>query len=701
MRRAYKLGRQCEEPNASGRQALARVAKGLHPWQARDKATGREVKRGTLRGERAFDDVAGVWLEASVGTVVTSSSGRGFRKYTGTAGVAIKHKNDPKGRRGELSGHLKGDTVDEGTDGVDVSEVRAFGNEDGQGPCFEEPPFWQGNEMEDTEADVFGHGGDLDQPTEDPPPPPIDLAATDHGVRRLAAEIGEGDEESQGPRVKRGKSWRCTVIRGTTEADRVRHVADVWIDGDGQCVKYRGDGTRTEVLHDIAGTDLGKKRGSYAIVIPEANTRLVFCGTREVDEFLGEWARRAVDGGEGSGMGAAQVHGGDDERAIARFRATRARERVEHLRARVLAREAARTERDTQGEAGPGKVTEPVPMIPAPATPRLQPNEERGTLDLTREYGDGCGCRGRRHEACARKVRPRQDDAGGGKDGDADDGDEHAEQDATDIRARPRYRPPPVDRGIRIGEGTGQGDVGLRAPNGPCIHHDLHNHHQGGSGTRDREPSTETVTEIAHRRRGNHLDGSADVLTGTRKKGWDEGRCEEEEEGGKEDHGQLKEEGGGRHKDNEQEQEEDGKEEDDEGRTSGGEGTRRRIHLIQPHHHRHHDHSSPGDPIGARRTGSRRRLEGSNGHTAHPPEARNRSEVAQGPDRGRQPRHRLCGKLKQRPQRQQQDQQQQQHGNYGPAVRKRQREDGLTNCPPAASPPPQSVMAMGNGGRRK
>ncbi len=253
--------------------------------------------------------------------------------------------------------------------------------------------------------------------------------------------------------MKRGKSWRCTVIRGATEAERDRQRADVWIDGDDQCIKYRGDDARTEILHGLGGTELGKKRGSYAIVIPEADTRLVFCGTREVGEFLGEWARRAVGGGEESGAGTAQSHGGDDDGAVAQFRAARARQRVESLRARVMAKEAARAEKGTHGEAGPERDTEPGLMVPAPVTPNLQPDGERGTLALTRDYGGGCGCRGRRHEACARKVRPRQEDTGDDEGGDAGGGSQRGEQCAVGLLVRPRVSPPPVECGVRIGGG--------------------------------------------------------------------------------------------------------------------------------------------------------------------------------------------------------------------------------------------------------
>ncbi len=90
LRRAYKLGRRCEEPNASGRQALKRVAKGLHPWRAKDRRTGKECRREEIGGERAFDAETGGWIESVAGIDTVHSTGRRLRHNA--CGVAVKHK---------------------------------------------------------------------------------------------------------------------------------------------------------------------------------------------------------------------------------------------------------------------------------------------------------------------------------------------------------------------------------------------------------------------------------------------------------------------------------------------------------------------------------------------------------------------------------------------------------------------------------
>ncbi len=47
-RRAQLLARPCAPPTASGRAALRRIAKGQHPWRAKDKTTGSECPRSRL-----------------------------------------------------------------------------------------------------------------------------------------------------------------------------------------------------------------------------------------------------------------------------------------------------------------------------------------------------------------------------------------------------------------------------------------------------------------------------------------------------------------------------------------------------------------------------------------------------------------------------------------------------------------------------
>ncbi len=95
LRRGYKLKKQCEGPNASGKQALTRIAKGLHPWQKRDARTGTEIRRTRLEGERVFDEATGGWIDMSNGAPTVHSSGRGLRRNR--HGIIIKSKSGAGG----------------------------------------------------------------------------------------------------------------------------------------------------------------------------------------------------------------------------------------------------------------------------------------------------------------------------------------------------------------------------------------------------------------------------------------------------------------------------------------------------------------------------------------------------------------------------------------------------------------------------
>ncbi len=52
-RRTYRLAKACQPPTAAGRQALARIARGEHPWRAKDRRSGREKPRGRVSSTRA------------------------------------------------------------------------------------------------------------------------------------------------------------------------------------------------------------------------------------------------------------------------------------------------------------------------------------------------------------------------------------------------------------------------------------------------------------------------------------------------------------------------------------------------------------------------------------------------------------------------------------------------------------------------
>ncbi len=90
LRRAYKLRRPCAGPNAAGRQALARIKRGLHPWQELDGTTGKRRQRKRLDDDRAFDADAGNWLVDVGGEAVRGQMGRSLR--TNSLGFFVKHK---------------------------------------------------------------------------------------------------------------------------------------------------------------------------------------------------------------------------------------------------------------------------------------------------------------------------------------------------------------------------------------------------------------------------------------------------------------------------------------------------------------------------------------------------------------------------------------------------------------------------------
>ncbi len=125
-----------------------------------------------------------------------------------------------------------------------------------------------------------------------------------------------------------------------------RRRVEIWIDTDDRQIKCRGDEAHTEVIQGVGEQGMGRRRGAYAVIIPEKGIRLVFCGTREAEDFLGDWARLATGSGRARGANddADARDDDDDASAVARWRAARARERVEKLRARVIARASERAD---------------------------------------------------------------------------------------------------------------------------------------------------------------------------------------------------------------------------------------------------------------------------------------------------------------------------------------------------------------------
>ncbi len=642
LRRAYKLGRPCAEPNASGRQALARVAKGLHPWQAKDKLTGKEIQRGALRGERAFDEEAGRWLERVDGGLATFSSGRFIRKNT--LGVAVKHKRDKGSRVGDRrkpngAGSAEGRT--------DASHGITDGNETermGQEPVTVEPMDFDDGCMSNEgfgdldDHDVFGHGGDLDQrdgerprsTAEEAPKGPVG----DGAGARLDGGPGHMDERT---RVR-----RCTIVRDAEGRNATRELADIWVDDENRRIGCKGDDAGEAVLHDIATSEIGKKRGAYAVVFPGKGIRAVFGGRREADEFLGDWAKVAIGARSTVGTDGEACDDGDGDRAIARCRAASARERLDRLRARVIARGGAETSApDPRGE-GPMPWGGGDEAGPAPATPIVQPRDGMEGSDVSRGYGTSCACRGRIHEECARRVKPRLDEAPRG-DGEAPEGGGTANDLGTGSTSAVQASARPAPSEWATGEAAGQVYEGLRAEHRrqrrlhPSHHHGQEDGQEAEGGRRDHrqweagdsgkrrrtvgadygeEREKEGLHRVYHRER--QQDGVSE----------EGGRLETELEFRRDGKGRVvgklkEEDGGARHQEHDKEEAREGDDRTEEGlgreangskRRSGGlagdeeedeegGGGRNNIHLTPHRHliHRSHRHQLQPAHGGVRR----------------------------------------------------------------------------------------------------
>ncbi len=139
-RRANRLARACGQPTGAGKMALKRIASGLHPWQARDAKTGKEVGRTRLE----------------------------VKPILGKTTAPTKSQGPPKRRRGDEEGgqeapaarRRRSDDLRTGpspTDDVTMdASVAAM-------DVFDDVGY-------ETEDDVFGHGGALDQSDRDAAP---------------------------------------------------------------------------------------------------------------------------------------------------------------------------------------------------------------------------------------------------------------------------------------------------------------------------------------------------------------------------------------------------------------------------------------------------------------------------------------------------------------------------------------------------
>ncbi len=316
--------------------------------------------------------------------------------------------------------------------------------------------------------DVFGHGGALDQDEGDQG----DAAEHVDGGNANESVVGDSSCDIDGLEGH-GESTvdtRCTLIRGINADDPSRELAKVWADSSSGTVRARRENGSEVVLCDMRNTMAAIRSGPYSAIAESINVKLVFTSVDAADSFLSAWGGADIPcnvcGGvmraavakprdkcghpvcpgcraeESHPQGIRAHHcgacasetspNGASARAITNRsrwdvcdgasgrqgsyegvedgsadRGRRARARIEELRRRVEARRNVGGTVVGHDSADMG----PVGVHPAPATPRAEAPPESAIADLGRVVDTGCGCRGRLHEACARRVKRRVEEA--------------------------------------------------------------------------------------------------------------------------------------------------------------------------------------------------------------------------------------------------------------------------------------------------
>ncbi len=456
LKRGYKLAQPCAEPNGSGRQALARIARGLHPWRRKNKATGGEHERGKIGGERAFDANAKVWVSRHPAARRSANDPQPAHKTS--RGITIKHKGDTfgTGPRTKGAGGHHGEA----------------GEED---PMLDE---WAGDiGGSESEQDMFGHGGNLDEAGE------CETEARDQGIIAEDENIGTSANE-----------WRCTVVMKGSGGEDARWMGHVIIDEAREEVRLCGDTDLNMTVCHVAEAANSTREGNYAAKLGEGGIRIVFTSTGNADGFVaqckgtrivcaqcggdvaagrtvkrqgcehpicgacfaenrdapgagaaGPWETTAAAGSctrcrdkREEEAGPAPVEGGrpkrprtgpagcpgapsagpqqgqrkrdrghGDGRDASGERITAA-QRLADLRARVRNREAEKTGNDKEAQTGAdvrelGGQTRAEEGAPAPATP-IGPNDAGEPTNSGWTWmAQGCGCNGRLHYECARR----------------------------------------------------------------------------------------------------------------------------------------------------------------------------------------------------------------------------------------------------------------------------------------------------------
>ncbi len=391
-------------------------------------------------------------------------------------------------------------------------------------------------ELGEDDMDVFGHGGSLDQehgmepggcgpsdspqrqgPQQQQAPGPPQSAPMDTVVVEVQDSGGQGS--------------RCTIVKRATGDEPVRIRTVVWVSAERSRIEFRGEDGRTNNLGAIERLGEARREGPYAVVAERADIRWVFTSTGDADRFCHQMSQVRNEGSSKRAscpQTAAMDEGAEVE---ASRRAARARERIDNLRLRVMARTRAAADAGEDNAPRTGNPGELETAGPAPSTPIVLEDGAVTRGDSARIISTGCGCGGRLHEECARRVKPRLriGQPAAADEVDSDRADRGLLETCSPARGGEAYQPtctpprdmrrcgasqaglPPEQIGTADGESADQGALGLRAHPESRDHHPPHVHHrragarncEGGEGCELRRDGVGEGAE-EHHHYGHH-----------------------------------------------------------------------------------------------------------------------------------------------------------------------------------------------------
>ncbi len=262
LKRAYKLAEACRQPNASGRSALNRIARGLHPWRRKNGADGKEEARTTITQGAAYDASERQWImdgvrRNSIGILIrdrkTRCRARKEGEQRGTPGDEQRGADDDKTQEQPEMETLP-------TDGLTMCEQAS------------DVPI---PSDDDLDHDVFEFGGGFDNVAN----------GTDAESERAADTVREQTEQGNESGALRGvSSGRCMIINGWSTSDPVRTIAKAYYGPDQDTFRAaEGNGDGWTICHPI---EIAKARreGRYSIHLAERDIVLVITSEKAADE---------------------------------------------------------------------------------------------------------------------------------------------------------------------------------------------------------------------------------------------------------------------------------------------------------------------------------------------------------------------------------------------------------------------------------